>query len=172
MMTTLRLLMFSLIAFAVSQPLLAKSYELASPGGKIKATVTFDASAGTLSYHAASGATAVLAESPLGILLWKATGKSPIKTTPEVRTPAEIKACFQQYAGYGVKGVKVDFFDRLGPRPGQDPDYEDTQMGLRVRDNLCRIAAGCRLPGHAHRHRAPQGQAMVCGRNHDTQAKH
>jgi len=67
MRTALRLLVICLVALAVSRPLPAKTYELASPNGKVKAAVTFDESAGTLSYRVRSGAADVLAESPLGI---------------------------------------------------------------------------------------------------------
>jgi alpha-glucosidase len=71
-MTTVRILLFCLIALARSHPLLAKSYDLASPNGNIKTTITFNETAGTLSYQATSGGTAILAESPLGILTDKA----------------------------------------------------------------------------------------------------
>jgi len=46
----------------------AQARDLASPNGKIKATVTFDAAAGTLTMRAASGGTAIFGESPLGLL--------------------------------------------------------------------------------------------------------
>ena len=72
MMTTFRILLPCLIAFATSNPLFAKTYDLASPNGKIRTTVTFNKTAGTLSYQATSGKTTVLAESPLGILTDKA----------------------------------------------------------------------------------------------------
>jgi len=72
MMTTFRILLSCLIALAMSNPLFAKTYDLASPNGKIKAAVTFNETAGTLSYQVTSGETAILAESPLGILTDKA----------------------------------------------------------------------------------------------------
>jgi len=71
-MTTLRILLTCLLALAVSRPLFAKSYEVASPDGNIKATVTFDETAGTLAFQATCGETSIFAESPLGILTNKA----------------------------------------------------------------------------------------------------
>jgi len=71
-MTTLRILLTCLLALAVSHPLFAKSYKLASPDGNIKATVTFDETAGTLAFQATCGETSIFAESPLGILTNKA----------------------------------------------------------------------------------------------------
>jgi len=67
-MTTLRIFLSCLFALAVSRPLFAKSYQVASPDGNIKATVTFDETAGTLTFEATCGETSIFAESPLGIL--------------------------------------------------------------------------------------------------------
>jgi len=80
-MTTLRILLLCLVALAVSHPLLAKSYDLASPSGNIKTTVRFNEAAGTLSFQVTSGQTAILAESPLGILTDKAKFTDGLKLT-------------------------------------------------------------------------------------------
>ncbi|MCX6998118.1 MAG: glycoside hydrolase family 97 N-terminal domain-containing protein [Kiritimatiellaeota bacterium] len=62
-----RILLAACLLGSASGPA-AKAYELASPNGNIKATITFDATAGTLTWRVASGGTAIFAESPLGLL--------------------------------------------------------------------------------------------------------
>ena len=59
-MTTLTIPSSCLVALAISHPLLAKSYEIASPNGNVKATVSFDETAVTLSLRATSGRAAIL----------------------------------------------------------------------------------------------------------------
>lgn len=83
----------------------------------------------------------------VGVMVWKATGK--------VRTPEAMHAAFKEYAGHGFKGAKIDFFDRLGNGPD---DYEDTQMAMQVRDDLCRIAAEYRLQLVFHGASLPTGE--------------
>ena len=78
-MTVLRILSPCVIVLAVCHPLLAKSHEITSPNGKIKATVTFDESNGTLAFQATSGETPVFEESPLGILTDKAKFTTGLK---------------------------------------------------------------------------------------------
>lgn len=53
--------------------------------------------------------------------------------------------------------MKVDFFDRL-PQGAHSDDYEDTQMGLQVRDNLCRIVAEHQVQLVFHRCAIPTGE--------------
>jgi alpha-glucosidase len=86
-----------------------------------------------------------------GIFAWR--------RTPGLMEAEAIEKLFKQYSEIGFRGSKVDFFDRL-PNGQTGPDYEDTQMGLRVRDNLCRIGAkykiqlvfhGCAIPSGERR---------------------
>lgn len=81
-----------------------------------------------------------------GIFAWR--------RTPGLMKVETIEKLFKEYSEIGFRGSKVDFFDRL-PNNQTTADYEDTQMGLRVRDNLCRIGAkykiqlvfhGCAIP--------------------------
>ena len=59
----------ALVALALhAGGLSAQARDLVSPNGKIKATVTFDAAAGTLTLRATSSGTAIFGESPLGLL--------------------------------------------------------------------------------------------------------
>ncbi len=109
----------------------------------------------------------------VGIMVWKRTGA--------VQTPEAMHACFKEYAAHGFKGAKVDFFDRL-PKGKHSDDYEDTQMGLQVRDNLCQIAAeykiqlvfhGCAIPT-GERRRWPHllGTEAVKGQEGSPQVPH
>ncbi len=84
----------------------------------------------------------------VGIMVWKAVRG--------VKTPKSMHACFKKYAGHEFRGVKVDFFDRLGGRSKED--YEDTQMAMQVRDNLCRIAAEYKLQLVLHGAALPTGE--------------
>ncbi len=90
-------------------------------------------------------------EKGVGIFAWR--------RTPGLMEPEAIEKLFKQYAEIGFRGSKVDFFDRL-PNGRTGADYEDTQMGLKVRDNLCRIGAkhkiqlvfhGCAIPSGEQR---------------------
>jgi len=109
-----------------------------------------------------------------GIIAWR--------RTPGLMKPEAIDALFKKYAKIGFRGSKVDFFDRL-PNGKTGADYEDTQMGLRVRDNLCRIGAkrhmqlvfhGCAIPSGERRRwphllgtEAVKGQEGGPGPQHD-----
>ncbi|MBN1442882.1 MAG: glycoside hydrolase family 97 N-terminal domain-containing protein, partial [Planctomycetes bacterium] len=84
-----------------------------------------------------------------GIFAWR--------KTPGLMEPEAIEELFEQYSEIGFRGSKVDFFDRLpGGKTGDD--YEDTQMGLRVRDNLCRIGAKHRIQLVFHGCAIPSGE--------------
>jgi len=96
-------------------------------------------------------ATAYGREKGVGIFAWR--------RTPGLMEPEAIEKLFKRYAEIGFRGSKVDFFDRL-PHGQTGADYEDTQMGLQVRDNLCRIGAkhkiqlvfhGCAIPSGEQR---------------------
>jgi alpha-glucosidase len=67
-MNNSRILLACLLILGACHPLFAKSYEVASPDGKIKTTVTFDEATGTLTFQATSGESPIFAQSPLGIL--------------------------------------------------------------------------------------------------------
>jgi alpha-glucosidase len=86
-----------------------------------------------------------------GIFAWR--------RTPGLMEAEAIEKLLKQYSEIGFRGSKVDFFDRL-PNGRTGADYEDTQMGLHVRDNLCRIGAkykiqlvfhGCAIPSGERR---------------------
>lgn len=119
----------------------------------------------------------------VGIFVWKAVGDSPIDgTSPAVQTEEEIEAFLQKMAKKGVKGVKFDFFDRLGPGGGTTADMENTQIGLQVRDKILRIAAEHRLQVVLHGSAVPTGERRrwphllstegVRGQEHNPSASH
>jgi len=84
-----------------------------------------------------------------GIFAWR--------RTPGLMEAEAIEKLFKHYAELGFRGSKVDFFDRL-PHGRTGADYEDTQMGLRVRDNLCRIGARYRIQLVFHGCAIPSGE--------------
>lgn len=88
-------------------------------------------------------------EKGVGIFAWH--------RAPGLMEPEAIEKLFKQYAEIGFRGSKVDFFDRL-PNGQTGADYEDTQMGLQVRDNLCRIAAKYKLQLVFHGCAIPSGE--------------
>jgi alpha-glucosidase len=84
----------------------------------------------------------------------KGRGLMAWQSTPSMNTPEKVEKVFRKYSEIGFKGAKVDFFDRL-PKGHTGADYEDTQMGIQVRDNICQLAAkykiqlvfhGCAIP--------------------------
>ena len=104
----------------------------------------------------------------VGIFVWR--------RTPGLQEPGAIDTLFKQYAELGFRGVKVDFFDRLPDPKDTTADYEDTQMALQVRDNLCRLGAkyklqlvfhGCAIPsGEERRWPHMLGAEAVAGQEH------
>jgi alpha-glucosidase len=56
--------------------------------------------------------------------------------TREFDTPEKANETMGRYAGWGLKGAKIDFFDNntLSENPREWRDYEDTQQSLRMRD--------------------------------------
>ena len=104
----------------------------------------------------------------VGIFVWR--------RTPGLQDPETVESLFRQYAKFGFRGVKVDFFDRLPDPKNTTADYEDTQMALKVRDNLCRIGAkyklqlvfhGCAIPsGEQRRWPHMLGAEAVAGQEH------
>jgi alpha-glucosidase len=53
-------------------------------------------------------------------------------------TPEKAAETMGRYAGWGLKGAKIDFFDHntLSKNPRKWRDYEDTQQSLKMRDWL------------------------------------
>ncbi len=112
-------------------------------------------------------------EKGCGVMAWQ--------STPSMGTPEKIERVLKQYAEIGFKGAKVDFFDRL-PNGSTGDDYEDTQMGIQVRDNISRLAAkykiqivfhGCAIPT-GERRRWPHllGTEAVKGQEGSPHAEH
>lgn len=78
-----------------------------------------------------------------------------------LKTPQEAEQLLAQYAGWGLKGAKLDFFDH-NPFTGnkRTNDFEDTQASLELRDRAMQLAAqrhmvlefhGCTLPSGERR---------------------
>jgi alpha-glucosidase len=68
------------------------------------------------------------AEKEVGVLGWA--------HTREFDTEAKAIETMRQYAQWGLKGAKIDFFDHntLDVEPREWRDYEDTQRSLQMRD--------------------------------------
>ncbi len=56
--------------------------------------------------------------------------------TREFNTREKAAETMKRYAGWGLKGAKIDFFDHntLSENPKEWRDYEDTQQSLQMRD--------------------------------------
>jgi len=94
-------------------------------------------------------ATAYARSKGRGIFAWR--------RTPGLMKADAIEKLFKEYSEIGFRGSKVDFFDRL-PAGKTGADYEDTQMGLRVRDDLCRLGAKYRIQLVFHGCAIPSGE--------------
>jgi hypothetical protein len=88
-----RIFLACLLIWGAGYPLFAKSYEVASPDRKIKTTVIFDETTGTLSFRAASGESLIFAQSPLGILTDKATFTDGLNWTAPLRVVLAVVTC-------------------------------------------------------------------------------
>lgn len=109
-----------------------------------------------------------------GVIAWQ--------NTSGMGTPEKAEKVLKRYAKLGFKGAKVDFFDRL-PHGRTGDDYEDTQMGVQVRDSISQLAAkyrilivfhGCAIPTGERRRwphllgtEAVKGQEGNPGPEHD-----
>lgn len=62
--------------------------------------------------------------------------------TREFNTREKAAATMKQYADWGLKGAKIDFFDHntLSDNPRDWRDYEDTQQSLQMRDWIFDLA--------------------------------
>lgn len=109
----------------------------------------------------------------IGVMAWQ--------STPSMGTPEKVEAILKKYSELGFKGAKVDFFDRL-PKGRTGPDYEDTQMGIQVRDTISQLAIkykmqivfhGCAIPT-GERRRWPHllGTEAVKGQEGSPTAEH
>lgn len=109
----------------------------------------------------------------VGVMAWQ--------STPSMGTPEKTETLLKKYSEIGFKGAKVDFFDRL-PNGKSGPDYEDTQMGLKVRDDISQTAIkyklqivfhGCAIPS-GERRRWPHllGTEAVKGQEGRPSAEH
>jgi len=103
--------------------------------------------------------------------------------TPKLQEEEAIENLFKQYAEIGLRGSKIDFFDRLPGGKDTTADSEDTQLGLQVRDRICRLGAkykiqlvfhGCAIPSGERRRwphllgtEAVHGQESGPGAQHD-----
>lgn len=61
--------------------------------------------------------------------------------TPSLNTPEKADSFMIRYNSLGLKGAKIDFFDKLPDGARTTDDYEDTQMGIKVRDDLEKAGA-------------------------------
>jgi alpha-glucosidase len=79
--------------------------------------------------------------------------------TSDVSTRQTAQEVLSQYAGWGLKGAKLDFFDH-NPFTGnrRTDDFEDTQASLQIRDNLLELGAKLHLVLEFHGCTIPSGE--------------
>ncbi|HOX03778.1 MAG TPA: glycoside hydrolase family 97 N-terminal domain-containing protein [Candidatus Paceibacterota bacterium] len=79
--------------------------------------------------------------------------------TPDLNSPEKAEEILARYAGMGLSGAKLDFFDHH-PFSGEKRtrDFEDTQASLKMRDYLMEIAAKHRLVLEFHGCTLPSGE--------------
>jgi alpha-glucosidase len=97
-------------------------------------------------------ATRYAAEKGIGILGWA--------HTRELDTHDEAVETMRRYAGWGLKGAKIDFFDQnsLSSHPRDWADWEDTQRSLQMRDWIFRLGIEHRLLLEFHGPTIPTGE--------------
>jgi alpha-glucosidase len=97
-------------------------------------------------------ATAYAAEKGVGILGWA--------HTREFDTRDEAVATMAQYADWGLKGAKIDFFDHntLDEEPRAWRDYEDTQRSLQMRDWIFQLGIDNQFLLELHGNMIPTGE--------------
>jgi alpha-glucosidase len=76
---------------------------------------------------------------------------------PSLDTPAKAEAFLADVETKGLRGAKLDFFDRAPSNPVTN-DYEDTQIRIQVRDMLCQTAAKHHLLVEFHGSAIPSGE--------------
>ena len=79
--------------------------------------------------------------------------------TPDLNSREKAEEVLTRYAGMGLSGAKLDFFDHH-PFTGnkRTQDFEDTQASLKMRDYLMEIAAKQRLVLEFHGCTLPSGE--------------
>ena len=78
---------------------------------------------------------------------------------PDLTTREKIEQLLSEYAGWGLKGAKLDFFDH-DPFTGnkRTNDFEDTQASLQMRDTMIDVAAKLKLVLEFHGCTVPSGE--------------
>lgn len=149
-----------------------------------KGWLDFDAEMGW-EYHLVDGGWRKYVKDPPAATAYarsKCRGLFAWEFTPKLQEEEAIEKLFKQYAEIGLRGSKIDFFDRLPGGKDTTADSEDTQLGLQVRDRICRIAAkhkiqlvfhGCAIPS-GERRRWPHllGTEAIKGQESDPSAQH
>jgi len=144
----------------------------------------FDAAIGW-EYHLVDGGWRSYVKDPLAAAAYarsKGRGLFAWEYTPKLQEEEAIGKLFRYYAETGIRGSKVDFFDKLPGGKDTTADSEDTQLGLQVRDRICRIAAkhkvqlvfhGCAIPS-GERRRWPHllGTEAIKGQESDPSPQH
>ena len=97
-------------------------------------------------------ATRYAAEKGVGVIGWA--------HTREFDTYEKAVATMARYAGWGLKGAKIDFFDQntLSDHPRDWRDYEDTQRSLQMRDWIFRLAIEHGMLLEFHGNTIPTGE--------------
>ncbi len=80
--------------------------------------------------------------------------------TREFNTREKAAETLNQYASWGLKGAKIDFFDHntLSENPREWRDYEDTQQSLKMRDWIFELAIGKEFLLELHGNTMPTGE--------------
>ncbi len=80
--------------------------------------------------------------------------------TSEFNTREKAAETLKQYASWGLKGAKIDFFDHntLSENPREWRDYEDTQQSLQMRDWIFELAIGNEFLLELHGNTMPTGE--------------
>ena len=80
--------------------------------------------------------------------------------TREFDTREKAEKTMAQYAGWGLKGAKIDFFDHntLSNNPREWRDYEDTQPSLRMRDWILELGVKNSFLLELHGNTIPTGE--------------
>jgi alpha-glucosidase len=97
-------------------------------------------------------ATAYAATRGVGVLGWA--------HTREFDTREEAVRTMREYADWGLKGAKIDFFDHntLSEEPREWRDYEDTQRSLQMRDWIFELGIENRFLLELHGNMIPTGE--------------
>jgi len=80
--------------------------------------------------------------------------------TREFNTREKAAETMSQYASWGLKGAKIDFFDHntLSENPREWRDYEDTQQSLQMRDWIFELAIENKFLLELHGNTMPTGE--------------